>query len=375
MTRFRQRHTVCLHPRRCPCQDFCTARERQRQCGHQRLHALRGNVCVQPCRRRADCRHQKNDTNRIKTTVMKKTLSFIVIVLCFTCSAKMNAQDTTVYKSFFGVDSTTMTFFTFYPPFNSGPSYLTSDKDTLIDGYKWKKMIGYQSTDDYFIIQLYQSHFFPADTLLLREDLNNRKLLLLYNDSTEITLQDMSLSVGDTFIRKGTYYDPEGTDMIVIDVFFDSIGKHIVLSDSRDPRNTIKMIEGVGCSDLWYYCLRKWNFQPQNPKIVCKYIDTTLIYYDGTCEEGECLCDPIPVDVQESNDNYVFRPFPNPVEDIISLSSTDGQYPYTEVINLEGKTLLSSYSNQIDVSRLASGTYFLKVWSGKERKIYKFVKK
>ena len=51
--------------------------------------------------------------------------------------------------------------------------------------------------------------------------------------------------------------------------------------------------------------------------------------------------------------------FPNPTDGIISLGS-DKNYQL-EIYSLEGKIILNDFGNEIDISSIQNGTYFLKI--------------
>lgn len=81
-----------------------------------------------------------------------------------------------------------------------------------------------------------------------------------------------------------------------------------------------------------------------------------------------------------STENYekkYFSVYPNPVTDIVNIQSEDEIVKNIEINDVNGKLIpLQSISQQtIDISSLASGTYFVKIKSDKGEEIHKIIKK
>lgn len=85
------------------------------------------------------------------------------------------------------------------------------------------------------------------------------------------------------------------------------------------------------------------------------------------------LYDQLSVGVNELNEGSSINVFPNPTNSIlnITINNKEIQSSLIEIKNVLGETVLSmTYSNQINVSELAKGVYFLIL----KNRIYKFVK-
>jgi hypothetical protein len=65
--------------------------------------------------------------------------------------------------------------------------------------------------------------------------------------------------------------------------------------------------------------------------------------------------------------------YPNPVSDILKVESA-ANIQQLEIVSLSGSVLMTSDSNQIDVSFLQSGSYFVKIRSDKGMAVRSFVK-
>lgn len=79
------------------------------------------------------------------------------------------------------------------------------------------------------------------------------------------------------------------------------------------------------------------------------------------------------LEVTANNQALQLSVFPNPVENIITISSDEDLE--ISIIDLNGKHCLSTTSKNIDVSMLQSGVYFLQVNANQSSRVIKFVKK
>jgi hypothetical protein len=95
-------------------------------------------------------------------------------------------------------------------------------------------------------------------------------------------------------------------------------------------------------------------------------INTTVVAVEGENS----------VSVDES-ENSSFNLYPNPVEDILTISRENSTAPArVEMFDINGRLVInqSLLSNQIDVSQLSSGIYTFKLISNNEvvtKKVYK----
>lgn len=71
-----------------------------------------------------------------------------------------------------------------------------------------------------------------------------------------------------------------------------------------------------------------------------------------------------------SNQNHI-NIFPNPSSSILNIY---GSFEYYQVIDLSGKRILEGNSNDIKISDLSNGVYFINVYSGDMNNVFKFIK-
>jgi hypothetical protein len=74
--------------------------------------------------------------------------------------------------------------------------------------------------------------------------------------------------------------------------------------------------------------------------------------------------------VSES-ENIVASMFPNPVQNILTIQLKSGNVPSLKVYSLDNKLLMSLKTNQLDVTKLVSGAYYLVV---DDKQTTKFIK-
>ena len=79
----------------------------------------------------------------------------------------------------------------------------------------------------------------------------------------------------------------------------------------------------------------------------------------------------------KSNELEGIELFPNPVASILNINATT-TIESIEVFSVLGQKIISMSSNnannQIDMTRLEAGTYFVKVWSNQSFNVYKVIK-
>ncbi|MBC8754665.1 T9SS type A sorting domain-containing protein [Kordia sp. YSTF-M3] len=79
----------------------------------------------------------------------------------------------------------------------------------------------------------------------------------------------------------------------------------------------------------------------------------------------------------ETNELAEILIYPNPVKDIINITNTNGNLVKAEIYNLNGQVLLTKESNltTININKLPSGMYILKLYADTASKTIKILKK
>jgi len=95
-----------------------------------------------------------------------------------------------------------------------------------------------------------------------------------------------------------------------------------------------------------------------------------IYYFDNFRRlKVDAACDPIPTGVQDGETTQVIAVYPNPVTTILNIHQRD-ESQFFSIYNHLGEEVMKNNGNQIDVSQLPSGMYFLRT----ERKTLKFIK-
>jgi len=133
-------------------------------------------------------------------------------------------------------------------------------------------------------------------------------------------------------------------------------------SDYLDYRETVP-VECDGSAELFGWDGDRAFVVPADP--------LTVAHIWGTCEE------PAGPDAINDDNDPGFSYFPNPAEDRVSISLPGTGKYVAEIIDLSGKRLLSAESSAsevtFDVSRLETGTYFIRVTGNNSRSVRKLV--
>lgn len=150
----------------------------------------------------------------------------------------------------------------------------------------------------------------------------------------------------------GSYkYAPAGSDVAFIDMHFYAagieIGSHTeILSTQATYTSFTSALTISGTPDSLVFFV----FSGNNPGSVLHVDD--LAFSGGTVEVNEI-----------SNEDYLI--YPNPASDILNIELKNSAINSYEILNIDGSVVtsgdLTNSSSSIDVSQLASGTYFIKL--------------
>lgn len=93
--------------------------------------------------------------------------------------------------------------------------------------------------------------------------------------------------------------------------------------------------------------------------------DSILTYYSKA--GGTTYGAFVPVGIHENTSDISVKIFPNPSNDILTITSKENYYRM-EIVDVKGSVVLSEkFNNTIDISKLAKGKYLLKLYD-KEQK-------
>jgi len=250
------------------------------------------------------------------------------------------------------------------PDFIFHPQCFMLHGDTIINDMEYKKM--YFSTK--------KDPIFPHDWSLrnfMREDEDKKVWYKDINSSSEeILYYDFSLEIGDTVpVDLGFNEWP----VVVEDITYETINNgeqrkvFWLSSETYLPLNWHKeyWIEGIGSIIVPIYPLQG-NIVGGFYRLLCFYENKDLIFNDnpwGTCYKSSLGINTF--------DNHI-KIYPNPAKDILHIDNID-DLPIHRILlmNIYGQTVkqYKENINQINVSDIPSGMYFLKVSISKEKEI------
>ena len=245
--------------------------------------------------------------------------------------------------------------------------YVYFNGDSIIADYSYKKVF---SCDD----RLHENIKYEG---LMREH-DKKTYFIPANSETEYLLYDFSLEEGMTFeytdwrpysIKIQRYVKVDSVEIKGVQK------KRISLTGQPSNDNYVlaTWIENIGSSSgLFYPC--GYILAGSNRKLLCYFEDNELIYKNP--EYSECYYDSNATSVQTIEiDDY--NVCPNPVDDILTVSSLNNTALRIEIFDISGKKVYSKiYDDAIDVSCFSKGLYLLKVYDENESvSVFKIIKK
>lgn len=123
--------------------------------------------------------------------------------------------------------------------------------------------------------------------------------------------------------------------------------------------DSIGFVKGNGNSNqLSNY--RYFDYQPTKGLDGVVYYRLKQVDYDGRSELSEIKA------VYFMGQNSIFKIYPNPVTDILTIESTTSETFTLQLYNLSGQLQLSktfSEKDQIDLSNISQGVYYIRIWN------------
>jgi len=308
--------------------------------------------------------------------LIMKTLFLLNFFLLFVVS--VNAQN---YQSFFGEEDTRVIYVHDDGTLGEDPRYLDSLSITTevvsADGEILKKAdhFKYNQTE-------------PPISSYYREDLEEGKLWYRPTiDAEDYLIADLSLEIGDTTDIFSPFFGGNDNTVTVSDIVYDGNYKIIYFETSwyveifiREGVLPMMFSEQVPLPEGFDYfftyftvCVEKdgnqafrideiWDIDiedPINNWVSCELIDIQNLS-------------------NETFDENQFKIYPNPTFDKLNIDTRGNTVNHIELFNTQGKRVMNTSLNnlnQIDVSHLSPGIYFIKLDTDKNSIIHKFVKK
>ncbi len=194
-----------------------------------------------------------------------------------------------------------------------------------------------------------------------------------------ILLYDFDAKIHDT-IYTNTINIVDTIDSIKIG---NQMHKRIRFNNAHDGSyglySRIDWIEGIGASNglitnILPILMCGTNYQRT---LLCLYNHDSLIYQTDSLKYMNCFYQKTYVGINKINPKLNYRIYPNPAEDYIIISSDDNQKSIVEISNIQGQILIKQAlinDNQINLHKVKSGIYFVKIISDKNILTYKIIK-
>jgi len=243
--------------------------------------------------------------------------------------------------------------------------YVYFDGDSIVGDHSYKKVF---MCDD----ALHENVEYKG---LMREE-NQKTYFIFPKSGMEYLLYDFSLEKGMTFEHYHSLrlFEIINSDTVEINGV---LKKRLQISYAPSSLYNYVVdtwIEDVGSLlGILYPCV---IFNGSQHSLLCYFQNNELIYKNPEypkCyyEEGE---DITSVQTIVNNDCYVF---PNPVDDVLTVSSSNNTLLKIEIFNMLGQKVYNqSHGNTIDISSSPTGLYFLKVYDTNEQvTIFKIIKR
>lgn len=239
--------------------------------------------------------------------------------------------------------------------------YVYFGGDSIVADKTYKKIF---SCDD----RLHENIMYEG---LIREQ-DKKTYLIPRNSETEYLLYDFSLEEGITF--EYSYYSyPEFAELLYVknsNIIEVNGYPQKCLQLSFPPPNDDWIIdtwiESIGSlSGILQPCYRLFMTGSVR-KLLCHYENDELIYKNQAY--SECYYDKVgDITSMESKTTNSLTVYPNPVDNVLTISSSNDAVSFVEFTDASGKTVYAkrldvNKENKIDVNSFASGLYLLCVY-------------
>ena len=282
---------------------------------------------------------------------LRRLLCLLLFAFCFFSA---QAQP---YQSIFGKEKT---------------KWIVTSGLVILEGNLWMDTISVIATEGEYQVLKLQSKWDSYNHLIgkIRTNETNSKLYLVEPDSTtELLIMDLDLEVGDSFLMKTDF---EQTRTIYVDsVYLLNGKKHIQFDDiiglTTQPGQCKRtFIEGMAPN---------WGFESQiTHLIVCKYDDYIQTYSFENEHIKDCSFKNMNIDDRIREDNIII--YPNPAKDVIYIDNIENlDINFISIVNIQGQTIkqYETKINQIDVSNIDAGLYFIKISTSKGNIMQKII--
>lgn len=193
----------------------------------------------------------------------------------------------------------------------------------------------------------------PEYDFLLREDRTTGRLWGRYLDEDEdFLIVDMSLSIGDTFYMRDTYGFGVITCIVQDTITVDSRRTIVFMNNDLYYGETLRFVEGIGCSDMGYL---RTGFGLSGP-LVCCHKDGELVYHQPVqgFPEDDCIIRAVGIEDVESDNIKVYS-----LDGRIVVEGANGET--VQVFDMTGREMINT--------QLPTGLYLVRIGFRPTRKV------
>ena len=245
--------------------------------------------------------------------------------------------------------------------------YVYFDGDSTVDAVSYKKVF---SSND----KLHKNIKYEG---LIREQ-GQKTYFIPANSETEYLLYDFSLEEGMSFEYSFLNGEPSAT-------FYVNRVDFIEISGSMKKRMELKLfgrdvdiwIEEVGSLSGILHPMYKGFLSGNERLLLCYYQKNELIYKNPVYSECYYDKDEDIVSVQTIMIDNNIDVYPNPIDDALTVFSSNSTISLIEIFDISGKKVYSqTYKDSINMSHFSIGLYLLKVYDiNKKVSTFKIIKK
>ncbi len=312
---------------------------------------------------------------------MTKIPSILLFVLFyFTAKAQTN-----VYHPFQEANASwnfNKTYYCYIPPAGTSITLTTSysitiSGDTIINGLTYHKLIIPKLDQScYNTHSVYYNQYQGA----IRQDIAQKKVFLWRGFSQEELLYDFNLKVGDT-LRGVLEASPTNckNKVLKIDSVIVGTGYRKMwvcgMGNIGSNYNKFSIIEGIGSTYgliLAYLINCVGHFDDYN--LVCYNENGNVLYPASSGSSCQLI-----TSINESSIEKEIIPYPNPVEDILTIQIPSGiSEAYVRIYDLMGKIIVFQKINAgiltLSIDHLQKGLYFAEVAINNNKQLVKVMK-
>lgn len=186
--------------------------------------------------------------------------------------------------------------------------------------------------------------------------------LFQYNNGNENIIYDFNLEIGDTLHlgNQFTVYDLLVEDIDTVSLFNGDLKRRWILQpvNPADPNidNTITWVEGIGNLAGFLSNYKPWNIDSEESSVLCVYLNNNLVYDNPYIDS----CWVMTTSLSETKNNIITI-VPNPATNKIRIVGSENGIISARIYDSLGNLVVTSTEDQIPISGISSGYYFIVV--------------